>query len=163
MVKVCDVPVEVLTCTSLPRVVSTTSYVVGSPSRVTDLTVAPVGNVCPIVSVQPAGAETWVVYCEPFREADADIVPPPTLRFCTESPGQDPGISGTTDSMPAGTSGLIPRKLFITGHCTPYEDQACMNIARSRKSTNGSYSGLGEISGSAPGISRSSCSAIERM
>src|SRR5215216_3463928 len=59
MVKVCDVPVEVLTCTSRPRIVSTTSHVVGSLSRVTDLTVAPAGNVCPIVSVQPADGETW--------------------------------------------------------------------------------------------------------
>jgi hypothetical protein len=36
-VKVCDVPVEVLACTSRPRVVSTSSYVVDLPSRVTDL------------------------------------------------------------------------------------------------------------------------------
>src|ERR671910_1847846 len=112
-VKVCDVPVEVLTCTSRPRVVSTTSYVVDLPSRVTDLTVAPAGNVCPIVSVQPAGAETWVVYCLPFREADAVMVPLPTLRFCTESPGQESGMSGTTERLPAGTLGSMPRKLWI--------------------------------------------------
>src|SRR5918995_242309 len=163
-VKVCDVPVEVLTCTSRPRVVSTTSYVVDLPSRVTDLTVAPAGNVCPIVSVQPAGAETtWVVYRLPFREADAVIVPSPTLRSFTERPGQDSGTSGTTERLLAGTLGSMPRKWWITGHWTPYEDQACMNIARSRKSTNGSYSGLGEISGKAPGISRSSWLAIDFM
>src|SRR5215207_154837 len=116
-----------------------------------------------MVRLQPAGAETSVVYRLPLREAEAATVPPPTFNLFTESPGQESWMSDTTERLLAGTSGLMPRKWWITGHWTPYEDQACMNIARSRKSTKGSYSGLGEISGRAPGISRSSCSAIERM
>src|ERR687890_2423399 len=116
-----------------------------------------------MVSFQPAGAESSVVYCLPLRDAEAVMVPPPTLRFCTERPGQDSGMSGTTETLPAGTFGSMPRKWWITGHWTPYEDQACMNIARSLKSTKGSYSGLGEISGSAPGISRSSWLAMDFM
>src|SRR5215207_9863377 len=110
-----------------------------------------------MVSFQPGGAVIPVVNRLPLREAEAVMVPSPTFKFCTESPGQESGMSGTTERLLAGTSGLIPRKLWMTGHWIPYEDHACINIARSLKSTNGSYSGLGEISGSAPGISRSSC------
>jgi hypothetical protein len=145
---VCDAAVDALTRTSRPRVVSTTSYEADLPSRVTDLTAAPAGKVCPTVSVQPAGAETRVVYREPLCEAEAAIVPPPTLRSCTER-------------LPEGASGLMPRKSLITGHLIPYEDYACMSIARSRKSTNGSYWGLGAISGSALGISRSGVPDLE--
>src|SRR5215207_8662314 len=100
-----------------------------------------------MVRFQPAGAETSVVSRLPLREAEAATVPLPTRRFCTESPGQESGMSGTTERLLAVTSALMPRKLWITGHWIPYEDQACMNIVRSRKSTNGLYSGLGSIPG----------------
>ncbi len=100
----CDAAVDALTRTPRPRVVSTTSYAADLPSRVTDLTAAPAGKVCPTVSVQPAAAETRVVYCEPLCEAEAAIVPPPTLRSCTESPDQESGMSGTAERLPEGAS-----------------------------------------------------------
>ena len=41
----------------------------------------------------------------PLREAEAATVPLPTRRFCTESPGQESGMSGTTERLLAGPVG----------------------------------------------------------
>src|SRR5215218_4912093 len=79
----------------------------------------------------------------------------PSLTVLTDALGSPAGNCGTTATRPRPRSGETPSHWWITGQSTPYAPQACMTMDRSVKSRSilAPKSGLGAISGMAPGIS----------
>ncbi len=108
-------PAPASTTTSWPRAVSRTSYVAGSPSRVTAETSAPSGSTCPIVSSADRSRVTVVVSVEAVRSAETSTDPSPSTMLLPATRSCPSGTSGTTARAPRPRSGLTPSWWWTTG------------------------------------------------